>query len=86
MRGQLHQPLFRFLRNGEFGDEGVQRFPGDAALAAGEFLELLVGVFHAVAAHHGLDGFRQHFPVVVQVFIQALRVGFQLAGNPDTAF
>ena len=34
---------------------------------AGEFLQFLVGFFHAIATHDGLDRFGQHFPVGVQI-------------------
>jgi hypothetical protein len=36
-------------------------------LATGERLQLLVGLGQAVAAHHGLHRFGQHFPGAVEV-------------------
>jgi hypothetical protein len=47
-------------------DEFAHRGFGDA-LAAGQRLELLVGIGQAVAAHHGLHGLGQHFPGGVEV-------------------
>ena len=58
-------------------DEGMQRIALDA-LAARQFLQLLVGILDAVAAHHRLHRLGQHFPAVVEIFGQPLRVGFEL--------
>jgi hypothetical protein len=46
---------------------------GDA-VAAGQRLQLFVRVRQAVAAHHRLHGFGQHFPGGVEVGVEALRV------------
>src|SRR5512134_3378452 len=76
----------RLLR---FGDrqaahEAMQRVAVDAAAPAGEFLEAVVGIRHAVAAHHGLDRLRQDFPGLLQFGGHARRVGFEL-GEPEQA-
>ena len=44
------------------------------AVAAGQRLELFVRIRQAVAAHHGLHGFGQHFPGGVEVGGEALGV------------
>ncbi len=59
-------------------DEGLHAFARDAG-AAGQLLELLVGVGHGVAAHHGLDRLGQQFPVGVEIGLQQVGVDFQLA-------
>ena len=76
-RGQRQQLLARFGRHLERADEFLQRLARDA-LAARQFLQLLVRILDAVAAHHRLHRLGQHFPGVVQVCLQARRVDFQL--------
>jgi len=58
----------------------VQALPRNA-LAAGEFLHLLIRIFQAVAAHYRLHGLAQHFPGVVQVLVQPCRIQLQPAQN-----
>ncbi|CAM2144420.1 Glutathione s-transferase protein [Paraburkholderia tropica] len=78
----VQQTLLRVFGNCETRDEGLQRFARDA-LAAREFLQLLVRVFDAVAAHHGLHRLGQHFPRGVEVVVQTLRVHFELVDTAD---
>jgi hypothetical protein len=55
-------------------------------LAACQLFQLLVRLFQAVAAHHGLDRLGEHFPVVVQIVGDARRVGEQLAQAAAAGF
>src|SRR5690348_11980298 len=59
-------------------DENAQRLTRDA-LAARQRLQLLVGFGQAVAAHHGLDRFGEHFPGYVEVGNDAVAIDFELA-------
>src|SRR5262245_23454624 len=68
---ELQQALLVAVRDVERADERVQGLPRDAVLAPRERLELLVGLFAAVAAHHGLDRLGQHLPGVLEVLAQA---------------
>ena len=47
------------------------------ALAASEGLELLVRLGHAIAAHDGLDGLREHLPGGIKVGLQGGAVQLQ---------
>src|SRR5580693_8336067 len=49
-RRHLKQEFLGIIGNGKAADKRLQAFTRDA-LAAREFLQLLVGIFHAVAAH-----------------------------------
>nr|GEU28146.1 hypothetical protein [Tanacetum cinerariifolium] len=84
--GRRHgqQAVLGWLRNRQAGDEVAQRVLRDA-LAAREFLQLLVRILDAVAAHHGLHRLGQHFPVGVQVGFQAGRIDFQLVQAAQAA-
>ena len=59
-------------------DEGADCLPRDR-MASREFLQALVGVGKPGLAHHGLDGFGEHFPVAVEVGGDALPVDLCLA-------
>src|SRR5690606_11319074 len=65
-------------RNIERLHETLDRLPVDG-LAPRQRLQLLVGLGHAEAAHHGLDGFGEDFPAVVEILFQPRTVDFQLA-------
>ena len=49
------------------------------ALAAGERLELFIGLGDAVTTHDGLDGFSKHFPGGIEVFSNACGVKFKFS-------
>ena len=76
---EFHQGGLGIGGDVEVGDEFAHRFLGDAVLAAGEGLELLVRMRHTVAAHHGLNGFGEDFPGVVEVGGDDLLVDLELA-------
>ena len=48
----------------------------DAALAAGQRLQLLVGIRQSVAAHDRLHRFGEHIPAGIQILCQTRRVRF----------
>ena len=56
------------------------------ALAARQSLELFVGLRNTVAAHHGLNGFGEHFPGAVDVVGNNLLVEFELAQTTFQGF
>src|SRR5690554_2161643 len=78
VRSQGAQFGLGFFRNFQGLHEILDDFRAHG-FAAGQVLEFFVGLFDIVAAHHGLDRLGQYFPGVVQVFVQAGRVDFQLA-------
>src|SRR5437868_12560142 len=59
---QLAQALLGRLGNRQSIDEAAQR-RWCHALTTRECFELLVGIFHSVAAHDGLNGFGQQLPI-----------------------
>lgn len=69
--------LFFVGREGEGVEEGVECLGGER-LAASEGFELFVGRVELEAAHDGLDGFGEDFPRLVEVLLEAVRVGFDL--------
>src|SRR5437773_7359695 len=83
--GELEQAFFLGLGNGERTDELVQGVAGDAFFAAGERLQLLVGVFDSVAFHDCLDRFRKHVPIGFQVGAVAFRVRLEPVQTPETS-
>jgi hypothetical protein len=76
-RRHRQQALLLFGRQGQAVDEALHQLARHG-LAAGEGLQLLVGVGQAVAAHHGLDRLGQHFPGGVEVGGQRRFVELQL--------
>src|SRR5690348_3977221 len=75
---QRQQALLVGIGKRERRDERLQRFARDA-LAARQRLQLFVRLRQAVAAHHRLDRFGQHFPACVEVGGDAIGVDFQFA-------
>ena len=69
--------LFRIVGQREPADEFLQRFARDA-LAARQRLQLLVRFRQAVAAHDGLHGFGEHFPVRIEIGGEARGIGVEL--------
>ena len=77
-RQQIAQARLVVGRQVQPVDEAAHRLGSDA-LAAGQRLELLVRVGQAVAAHHRLHGFGQHFPGSIEIGGQALGIDAELA-------
>ncbi len=48
------------------------------------FLQLFVGAADAVAPHHRLNRLCQYFPIVIQILVQSLAIGIDLAQAPQT--
>src|SRR5699024_8963809 len=82
--GELRQTGGVVVGQAQGRDELAQGGAVDA-VPAGQLLELLVRVVHALdaaqerGAHDGLDRLRQHLPVAVQVRVQRIRVALQAA-------
>src|SRR5690606_32493370 len=62
------------LRDLQLLDEGSEAVLRDT-LAAGQLLELLVGLRDVVSAHDRLDRLRKHLPGLIQILAQPVRVG-----------
>src|SRR6266446_6577239 len=77
-RREFEQPRLLGLRQREAADESAHRFAVNA-LAARERLEPLVGIGKAIAAHHRLHGFAEHFPVGLQVLEHSRGIRLELA-------
>ena len=52
-------------------------FAADVFFAACQCFEFFIGLFDAVAAHHGLDGFGEQGPGGIQIGGKRCRVGFE---------
>ena len=76
-QNKREQALFGFFGDVEAADEGLEGGGRDAVLAAGEGFELLVGLRHGVAAHHGLDGLGQELPGGIEVGLHGGGIGFE---------
>src|SRR3546814_6528889 len=62
----------------DLGNKIVNRFTADL-VATRQALELFVWLRQAIATHHRLDRFAEHFPVMVELLAHLPGIGFALA-------
>ena len=77
-RRQFQQLYSGIFRNLQCADKLNELLFGDA-MAAGQLLELLVGLVDAVSAHHCLNRLGENLLVALQVIAQFLRIDFELS-------